>query len=100
MSNCCYSTAFTLFFFTVLSSMHRTRDLKFVVSKRVRLAVRAVMCIALALVAVFADLTVLAMMGSVTAIVFGLVIWGYVGSSVVGSLDSEPAAVQSTGTFF
>jgi hypothetical protein len=89
-------TACVILFFTVISSLHKTRDLPFLIYKSKRQAMRIVMSLALASIAVFGDLSVLALMGSVTAIVFFLVVFGQIGACT-GSEEVNEAGKKYVG---
>jgi hypothetical protein len=81
------STGVVLLCFTLLSSLHKSHDLNYIVSKRVRLIVRILMSLLLACIAAFTELTVLELMGVVTAIVFGLVVFEEIGSHVLDASE-------------
>ena len=55
----------------------------YIIPKKVRMAIRLLLSVALACIAAFTDLSVMALLATVTSIVFGLVIVEEVGSYVL-----------------
>lgn len=96
-------SAFVLVLFAILSSLHKSRKLNFLISKRVRLFARVLVALVLAFIAAFADLPVVSMMGVVTAVVFSVVIFEEIGGYVVGGIpddDKENEERNSTSNMY